>query len=226
VGGTWRAFRALTDTASRGGLVFRWHRCRRHAPNGAASRNGPCFAGTADNGGEIYAMITVTQINIYVYLANKSRLLLERPSAACQKSAGRLAQCSERRSSACFIPRVRECVPIYGGCLASFPASPEVYEICMLKFERIAPLGGWFWQTGSRLWRETERYMSTWSLRCPFAGSGSGATTRPTWSPPGEAAGAVLLMPTRPRPDKRMLSPSECWESVGGAFATRPGQPS
>jgi competence protein ComFC len=34
---------------------------------------------------------------------------------------------------------------------------------------------------------------------------------------------AVLLVRTRPRPDKQLLSLSERWESVRGAFATRPG---
>jgi predicted amidophosphoribosyltransferase len=32
-----------------------------------------------------------------------------------------------------------------------------------------------------------------------------------------------LLMRTKPRPDKHILSLSERWESVRGAFATRPG---
>jgi ComF family protein len=34
---------------------------------------------------------------------------------------------------------------------------------------------------------------------------------------------AVLLVRTRPRPDKQVLSLEERWESVRGAFATRPG---
>jgi predicted amidophosphoribosyltransferase len=34
---------------------------------------------------------------------------------------------------------------------------------------------------------------------------------------------AVLLLRTRARPDKRILSLEERWESVRGAFATRPG---
>ena len=34
---------------------------------------------------------------------------------------------------------------------------------------------------------------------------------------------AVLLMRTRPRPNKQVLSLEERWESVRGAFATRPG---
>jgi predicted amidophosphoribosyltransferase len=33
----------------------------------------------------------------------------------------------------------------------------------------------------------------------------------------------VLLTRTRPRPDKHLLSYEERWESVRGAFATRPG---
>lgn len=34
---------------------------------------------------------------------------------------------------------------------------------------------------------------------------------------------AVLLVRTRPRPNKQILSLEERWESVRGAFATRPG---
>ena len=34
---------------------------------------------------------------------------------------------------------------------------------------------------------------------------------------------SVLLTRTRPRPDKHLLSCEERWESVRGAFATRPG---
>jgi ComF family protein len=34
---------------------------------------------------------------------------------------------------------------------------------------------------------------------------------------------AVLLMRTKPRPNKQILSLEERWESVRGAFATRPG---
>ena len=34
---------------------------------------------------------------------------------------------------------------------------------------------------------------------------------------------SVLLTRTRPRPDKHLLSYEERWESVRGAFATRPG---
>jgi ComF family protein len=33
----------------------------------------------------------------------------------------------------------------------------------------------------------------------------------------------TLLMRTKARPDKRILTPEERWESVRGAFATRPG---
>jgi len=34
---------------------------------------------------------------------------------------------------------------------------------------------------------------------------------------------AVLLVRTKPRPDKHILSLEERWDSVRGAFATRPG---
>jgi competence protein ComFC len=107
-----------------------------------------------------------------------------------------------------------------------------VKGILLLKFEQIVPLGAWFADrladvvTNERdtlaadvvvpvpLHRERERERGynqaaliskplSRSLRLPHK--------------------AVLLMRTRARPDKRILSLEERWESVRGAFATRPG---
>lgn len=107
-----------------------------------------------------------------------------------------------------------------------------VRAILLLKFERIEPLGRWFAERLTavarcegrtlaadvvvpvRLHRDRERergYNQTRLLSQPLAGR------------LGLPQKAVLLMRTRPRPDKQVLSFEERWESVRGAFATRPG---
>ncbi|HEV1993681.1 MAG TPA: ComF family protein [Candidatus Acidoferrum sp.] len=107
-----------------------------------------------------------------------------------------------------------------------------VRAILLLKFEQIEPLGAWFAERlaevvnaeGDRLaadvvvpvplHRERERergYNQAALLSKPLA--------RRLRLPHK----AVLLMRTRARPDKQVLSLEERWESVRGAFATRPG---
>jgi len=107
-----------------------------------------------------------------------------------------------------------------------------VRAILLLKFEQIEPLGAWFADQlaevlrveGERLagdvvvpvplHRERERergYNQATLLSKPLARK---------LRLPHEAA---LLMRTRARPDKQVLSLEERWESVRGAFATRPG---
>ncbi len=107
-----------------------------------------------------------------------------------------------------------------------------VHAILLLKFERIGPLGAWFAERLAEtviaggeameadmvvpvpLHRERERergYNQAALLSKPLA---------KRLRLPHKA---VLLMRTRARPDKRILSLEERWESVRGAFATRPG---
>ena len=104
--------------------------------------------------------------------------------------------------------------------------------IVMLKFERMEPLGKWF---ASRLGelvrahgealaadivvpvplhrqRERERgYNQADLIARPLAGM-----LKLPYRP-------VLLVRKRPRPEKHILSLKERWESVNGAFASRPG---
>ena len=105
-----------------------------------------------------------------------------------------------------------------------------VRAIVLLKFERIEPLGRWF---ASRLadvvrieglaadavvpvplhrQRERERGYNQADL-----------IARPLARKLGLPYRAVLLVRTKPRPDKHILSLEERWDSVRGAFATRPG---
>ncbi len=107
-----------------------------------------------------------------------------------------------------------------------------VRAILLLKFEQIEPLGAWFAERlaevvnteGDRLaadvvvpvplHRERERergYNQAALLSTPLA---------KRLRLPHKA---VLLMRTRARPDKQVLTLEERWESVRGAFATRPG---
>jgi competence protein ComFC len=105
-----------------------------------------------------------------------------------------------------------------------------IRAIILLKFERIEPLAGWF---ATRLagvakrdglaadvvvsvplhrHRERERGYNQADL-----------IARPLARRFGLPYRRVLLTRTKPRPDKHILSLSERWESVRGAFATRQG---
>jgi len=107
-----------------------------------------------------------------------------------------------------------------------------VRAILLLKFEQIEPLGAWFAERLAEivsaegdtmaadvvvpvpLHRERERergYNQAALLSTPLAKK---------LRLPHKA---VLLVRTRARPDKQVLSLEERWESVRGAFATRPG---
>jgi len=107
-----------------------------------------------------------------------------------------------------------------------------VKAILLLKFERIDPLGAWFAERLTELVgpeeerlrtdvvvpvplhavREKERgYNQAALLAAPLAKKLK-LPNQPT-----------LLVRTRPRPDKRLLTLDQRWASVRGAFATRPG---
>ena len=107
-----------------------------------------------------------------------------------------------------------------------------VRAIVMLKFERIEPLGTWF---ADRLAEVARREAQTLAVdivvpvplhreRERERGYNQAALiAKPLAKRLGLPHRAVLLMRTRPRPDKQVLSLAERWESVRGAFATRPG---
>jgi competence protein ComFC len=107
---------------------------------------------------------------------------------------------------------------------------PLVRAILLLKFERMEPLGAWFADQLAEVVnsqglhadvvvpvplhrdRERERGYNQADL-----------IARPLAKRLKLPHRAVLLVRTRPRPDKHILSLEERWESVRGAFATRPG---
>jgi ComF family protein len=107
-----------------------------------------------------------------------------------------------------------------------------VRAILLLKYERIEPLGHWFAERlleliradEKRLWgdivvpvplhrqRKKERGFNQVELFARPLAKRLGIPYRP-----------VLLMRTRPRPEKHLLDYQERWESVRGAFALKQG---
>jgi ComF family protein len=107
-----------------------------------------------------------------------------------------------------------------------------VRAILLLKFEQIEPLGAWFAQRLAELVNlEAERLAADVVVPVPLhrarereRGYNQAALlSKPLAKRLRLPHKAVLLMRTRARPDKQLLSLEERWESVRGAFATRPG---
>ena len=107
-----------------------------------------------------------------------------------------------------------------------------VEAILLLKFEQIGPLGAWFAERLARVVRgEGDAMAADVVVPVPLhrerekeRGYNQAALlSRPLAKRLRLPHNAVLLMRTRARPDKRILTLEERWESVRGAFATRPG---
>jgi len=105
-----------------------------------------------------------------------------------------------------------------------------IRAIVMLKFERIEPLAEWF---AKQLATVAKREGLTADVVVPVplhrqrererGYNQADLVARPLARRLGLPYRAVLLVRTKPRPDKHILSLSERWESVRGAFATRSG---
>ena len=113
---------------------------------------------------------------------------------------------------------------IYDGAL--------VRAILLLKFERIGPLGAWFAERLAEIARrEGGSLAADVVVPVPLhrdrerdrGYNQADLIAKPLARRLGLPHKAVLLVRTRPRPDKQVLSLEERWESVRGAFATRPG---
>jgi len=107
-----------------------------------------------------------------------------------------------------------------------------VRAILLLKFEQIEPLGGWFAERLTELVNaEGDRLAADVVVPVPLhcerereRGYNQAALlSKPLAKRLRLPHKAVLLMRTRARPGKQVLSLEERWESVRGAFATRPG---
>jgi ComF family protein len=111
---------------------------------------------------------------------------------------------------------------IYSGALAR--------AIVMLKFERLEPLAKWFSQRLAEIVKR-ENLAADVVVPVPLhrhrererGYNQADLVARPLAKLLGLPYRAVLLVRTRPRPDKHLLTVTERWESVRGAFATRPG---
>jgi len=107
-----------------------------------------------------------------------------------------------------------------------------IQAILLLKFEQIDPLGTWFSERLAELVRSDQSNLAA-DIVVPVPlhrdrererGYNQAALiSRPLAKRLRLPHKAVLLMRTRARPDKRILSLEERWESVRGAFAARPG---
>ena len=107
-----------------------------------------------------------------------------------------------------------------------------VDAILLLKFEQIAPLGTWFAERLAKVVQGEGNAMAA-DVVVPVPlhrqrererGYNQAALlSRPLAKRLRLPHKTVLLMRTRARPDKHILTLEERWESVRGAFATRPG---
>ena len=108
--------------------------------------------------------------------------------------------------------------------------SALIRAIVLLKFEQIEPLGRWF-ADRLRVIALQERMEADVVVTVPLhrqrererGYNQADLIARPLAKQLGLPYRAVLLVRTRPRPNKQILSLEERWGSVRGAFATRPG---
>jgi len=107
-----------------------------------------------------------------------------------------------------------------------------VKAILLLKFERIEPLAAWFAaRLAEGIGREPDKLgadvvvpVTLHRMRQKERGYNQAELlAKPLAKRLKLPCQPVLLVRTRPRPDKRLLSLEERWTSVRGAFATRPG---
>jgi len=105
-----------------------------------------------------------------------------------------------------------------------------VRAIVLLKFERVEPLGRWFAERLAEVARR-EGIAADVVVPVPLhrqrererGYNQADLVARPLARKLGLPYRAVLLVRTKPRPDKHILSLEERWDSVRGAFAARPG---
>jgi ComF family protein len=146
-----------------------------------------------------------------------------RPLPGFARSEGQPLFCPACQDKTYAFDRARS-LAVYEGAL--------VQAILLLKFERIEPLGRWFAgrlaelvvAEGNKLAADIVVPVPLHRQRERERGYNQAALiSKPLAKRLGLPHKAVLLMRTRARPDKRILSLEERWESVRGAFATRPG---
>ena len=105
-----------------------------------------------------------------------------------------------------------------------------VRAVVLLKFERIEPLGKWF---AERLREVVQQHNLEADLVVPVplhrqrekerGYNQADLIAKPLARSLGLPYKSLLLVRTKPRPDKHILTLDERWDAVRGAFATRPG---
>jgi ComF family protein len=146
-----------------------------------------------------------------------------RPLAAFEGKHGGSLLCPACGDNTYAFERARS-LAVYDGVL--------VQAILLLKFEQIEPLGEWFaGRLAELVGTEEGKLAADVVVPVPLhrqrereRGYNQAALlSRPLAKRLRLPHKAVLLMRTRARPDKRILTLEERWKSVRGAFATRPG---
>jgi ComF family protein len=146
-----------------------------------------------------------------------------RPLPGFARNAGETLLCRACQDKTYAFDRARS-FAMYEGTL--------VEAILLLKFEQMEPLGAWFAARlaevvnaeGNAMAADVVVPVPLHRQRERERGYNQAALlSRPLAKRLRLPHKAVLLMRTRARPDKRILSLEERWESVRGAFATRPG---
>ena len=145
-----------------------------------------------------------------------------RPLPVLAQDRGQLRLCPACQDKTYAFDRARS-FAIYSGAL--------VRAILLLKFEQIDPLGAWFAERLAELVQSSGNFVADVIVPVPLhrqrereRGYNQAALiSNPLAKRLHLPHKTVLLMRTRARPDKRILSLEERWESVRGAFATRPG---
>jgi ComF family protein len=146
-----------------------------------------------------------------------------RPLAGLAKNAAQPMLCPACQDKTYAFDRARS-FAIYKDAL--------VRAILLLKFEQIGPLGAWFADQlantvkngGCSLAADVVVPVPLHRSRERERGYNQAALiSKPLSKRLHLPHKAVLLMRTRARPDKRILSLEERWDSVRGAFATHPG---
>lgn len=107
-----------------------------------------------------------------------------------------------------------------------------VNAILLLKWERMEPLGRWFARRLESIVRKEPNFLAA-DVVVPVplhrdrerqrGYNQARLISEPLARSFGLPHKPILLMRTRARPNKQILSSKERWESVRGAFATRPG---
>ena len=154
------------------------------------------------------------------------------PSIVCETCGRPLPGHGERASQSLLCPVCQDKTYAFDRA-RSFAVYKDalVQAILLLKFEQVGPLGVWFADQladvarsgGSALAADVVVPVPLHRERERERGYNQAALiSRPLSRKLGLPHKAVLLMRTRARPDKRILSLEERWESVRGAFATRP----